>query len=178
MAIYYPELFCSVGDKLIVKKDILFNDFHLTKDEVCIVENIIGYGIDLVSSKGIEFRLLNSQMSEFFNSPKESEKRIKLEINIMDVINKSTVYYKIIQELSGKSEEKNEISTLDIVTFIKDFEIKDVVTIPAGTKFHIAIENQFCNLYDVNTKRKVLRMNQKEIEKYCQLEGQIAEVIY
>jgi hypothetical protein len=70
MAIYLPELFCAIGDELVLKKEIIFDDFQLNKDEVCIVENIIGYGIDLVSSEGIEFRLLNSQMCEFFNSPK------------------------------------------------------------------------------------------------------------
>jgi hypothetical protein len=71
-------LFCAVGDKLLAKKEIHENSLNkVNKDDVCIVKDIIEYGIDLVSLNGFEFRLMNSQMSEYFNSADESIKIIR-----------------------------------------------------------------------------------------------------
>jgi hypothetical protein len=93
------ELFCAVGDKLVAKKEIrekllmyvpvtkcvwdTTNSLNkVNKHDVCIVKDIIEYGIgifqiDLVSLNGFEFILINSQMSEFFNSVDESIKIIR-----------------------------------------------------------------------------------------------------
>lgn len=63
-----PKLNCSIGDKLIVKKEIIFDDFTIYPDDYCIVDGIVGYGIDLKTSKGIDIRILNSQIPIYFKT--------------------------------------------------------------------------------------------------------------
>lgn len=54
-------LFCEIGTSLIVKKELLLeNDIIVEVGEKCRVEDIIGFGFDIISSKGIEIRVMNS----------------------------------------------------------------------------------------------------------------------
>lgn len=67
-----PDLYCSKGDILTLIKQIQVSDNEkaivLEIGTAFRVENIIGYGFDLVRIDGnpIEIRILNSEMPEFF----------------------------------------------------------------------------------------------------------------
>lgn len=63
-----PDLVCQIGQKLKVKDDITFEGgLVIKKNETCIVENIKGYGFDIVTDKDKEYlRIMNSQMLKYF----------------------------------------------------------------------------------------------------------------
>lgn len=63
-----PTLVCNIGQKLKLKEDIIYEDINLTvkKGENCIVEDIKGYGFDIVTDKGIDLRFMNSQILDYF----------------------------------------------------------------------------------------------------------------
>lgn len=93
MAIYYPELFCDIGTQLKLKKgkELTIGEITITdSDSDVIVNDIIGYGFDLLA-KGKLFRLLNSQMGEYFILPPKNNKTItrinKVYLNKKIIIN-------------------------------------------------------------------------------------------
>ena len=74
-----PKLFCEKGTTLRLKKDFTLPYYkeygfevekteHVSKGTLFKVENIVGYGFDLVSldSKKTEARFINSSMPEYF----------------------------------------------------------------------------------------------------------------
>lgn len=179
MAIYFPELFCEIGDELILKKDIVFDDVTLSKDLIYTVENIIGYGIDLKGPLGEEFRIMNSQMDNYFYTP-DVTKAIISEIiseTLGGEIEKPDIIKKIAKDLGGKHKSKKQANTsyFEVVMFTRKFEIKNVITIETGTRFFFEIDEGFFNLFDVNNHRKVLRLNQKEMNEYCEVENALVE---
>lgn len=66
-------LFCKIGDHLKTKRAIISDVGAIleNKDEYCKVVDIVGYGIDMVTKSNIEFRIMNSLMSEYFYSNDE-----------------------------------------------------------------------------------------------------------
>ena len=64
-----PKLFCEEGTRLVsIKEIILDNDKIIPTGSKAQVEDIIGYGFDIFvySDAGIDIRILNSQMGEYF----------------------------------------------------------------------------------------------------------------
>lgn len=172
MAIYFPELFCNKGQSLKVKKDIIYeNGTVVHKGEICYVVNIVEYGFDILTSKKIELRFLNSEMPEFFE-------KVNLEMNsdFRFVISNSPAFNKIVNDLSGSTIAEKLVKEQNVIMFTSDFMVRNAnVTFYKGDKFFYIEDDGYYNLYDVNSYRKVLRMNAKEVAQYCQLQTAPAE---
>ncbi|MBX2949777.1 MAG: hypothetical protein KF704_10920 [Crocinitomicaceae bacterium] len=149
MAIYYPEMYCGIGSTLKVKKtfeiefdDGTIQDFSL--DDLCIVEDIVGYGFNIKAMNDSKiFRIKNGQMID---------------------------YFKLI-ELIPYTEKipPNNFDSFPLVTFKKKFKIDDVVRISVNDVFRHEISKTdkiFHNLYDMYSRRLVLRLNDDEFEEY------------
>lgn len=172
MAIYFPRLFCDIGQKLIVRDNIVFDGgTTIAKGEICIVKNIKGYGFDIASEKDrIEFRIMNSEMGNNFllffpNIPSE----IKVKSTITNLVN----------ALTGKeTDDSNKNETLnkfrDVLMFTKDFAIKDTITIPNGERFYYEEDDGYYDLFDVKDDWRLLRMKEKEVQEFCQFQNAMA----
>lgn len=148
MAIYYPEMYCGVGSTLKVKKtfeiefdDVTTQDFSL--DDLCIVEDIVGYGFNIKAMNDSKiFRIKNGQMAD---------------------------YFELIELIPYTEKIPNNFNSFPLVIFKKKFKIDDVVCISVNDVFRHEISKTdkiFHNLYDMNSRRLVLRLNDDEFEKY------------
>ena len=179
MAIYFPKLFCEVGQRLKLKKEIIFNSGKsLSVGDICIVVNLIGYGFDIVSEKEmIEFRILNSKMPEFFNKygkqPKESARKLIARQVAAIVSPKGSVTKIVVMEEENENSKK---ILYDVLMFTKDFTIKDILTIRHGERFYFEEVKGYYDLYDVKDGWRLLRMKEKEVEEFCQLQPSPVEV--
>jgi hypothetical protein len=154
MAIYFPPLFCGKGSKLNVREsfEIEFDDGFkqkLSTGEICSVKDIIGYGYDLKSDKSDNvFRIMNSSMSHYF-----------------DIIEKEEPE-SVLNNFEYKFEDGVE------VRFKKDFKMKDVVQIKKGQQFlHFkdTKNRTYHDLFSLDGKSKVVRMNNFEFEEYIEI---------
>ncbi len=142
MAIYFPELYCPKGSVVEAIRDIEFDDFKISKNQKCYVDDIIGYGFDLYPlwDKTKLFRIKNGQMSSYFKvfaSPK------------LDQLDITFSNYK--------------------ARFKKEFSIDSVVTVKKGEEFYFDIDKTdkiFYNLY--NDERKVLRLKESEANDFLE----------
>lgn len=169
MAIYFPKLFCVKGQRLKLKKDIVLpSGKNLFEGDICFVEDIIGYGFDIVSEKKqIEFRVINSNMNEYFYKYDE--------INVSHIPKIGIVA--LVDELTGKTQQVEIVPKFrDVLMFTKDFTIKDIVTIRHGERFYFKEDNGYFDLFDVNDGWRILRMKEKEVQHFCQLQTSPAEI--
>lgn len=148
MAIFYPEMYCGIGSTLQVKKtfEIEFENGTIRKyllNEMCIVEDIIGYGYNLkeVNDSRV-FRILNGDMVD---------------------------YFELIKLVPFVEKIPENFDSFSLVTFKKNFKIDGVVNISVNEVFkhEISMTNKtFHNLYSIKSKRLVLRMRNDEFEEY------------
>lgn len=142
------------GQKLVLKTELKFDDIIIPVGETCVVEDIIGYGFDIKSSESVEFRIMNSVMGNYFNSP---------------VISSFDEGHRV----SGRREAElieYMLWNQNLIMFTSDFEIKNVVVIRTGERFYYYVDGANHNLYDPIDMRQEIRMGENEIEKYCQLQ--------
>lgn len=66
-----PKLVCGVRQNLIAKQEIKFDEFTILKGELCVVDNIVGYGFNILTKKDNKLlRVLNSQLLLYFDLEK------------------------------------------------------------------------------------------------------------
>lgn len=153
MALYYPPLFCGPGTTLKAIKDFEIESENgdirtVAIGDKCVVDDIKGYGHDIkIDNTEIGFRILNSSMPAYF-----------------EIIDKVEPEY----DLGDFDYHENEGS---LATLIKDFEIKNVVTISAGQQFLSFLDARedgvFYDLFSVANKARILRMKESEFREYC-----------
>ena len=148
MAIFYPEMYCGIGSTLKVKKtfEIEFDDGttqHYSLDDLCIVEDIVGYGFNIKALNNSKiFRMKNGQMVD---------------------------YFELIELIPYIEKIPNNFDSFPLVTFKKEFKIDDVVCVLVNDIFRHEISKTdkiFHNLYDINSRRLVLRLNDEEFQEY------------
>ena len=152
MATYFPPLFCGINSILKLTKDLTIEYENgeiviYLKGEECIVVDIIGYGFNIQRlSGGQVFRLMNSSMNEYF----EITNNVAVD-NSFD-----TSPYEGQQ---GK-----------LVHLIKDYVLKDVISISKGVQFIHFVDNTnkgiFHDLLTTEKREKVLRMKDVEFIEY------------
>ena len=152
MAIYFPPLFCGINSILKLTKDLTIEYENgeiviYLKGEECIVVDIIGYGYNIQRlSGGQVFRLMNSSMNEYF----EITSNIPVD-NSFD-----TSHYEGQQ---GK-----------LVHLIKDYILKDVISISKGIQFIHFVDKTdkgiFHDLLTTEKGEKILRMKDAEFIEY------------
>lgn len=128
MAIYYDKLFCSEGQELRVKNDIFFNNARIMAGALCTVDKIVGYGFDMRSQGDIEFRIMNSQMSDYFE-PGVPVQYAKIEAEGYIVFSKDMVYgsHAIYrgQKFIVKDTKDGYHELFDCLTFEKAIRMSD-----------------------------------------------------
>ncbi|MCL6219442.1 hypothetical protein [Zunongwangia pacifica] len=152
MALYFPPLFCGKGTKLRSLKnfEVGFEDeenLNVLAADQLVVDEIIGYGFNIRKdfSKKI-FRIMNSNMSEYFDIIEKVEPEIDL---------------KVVEKRNKKGK---------MICLAKNFEIKNVIKFPKGREFlHIEETKtlkKFHELFSKDGKNIILRMTGKEFEEY------------
>ena len=152
MATYFPPLFCGINSILKLTKDLTIEYENgetviYLKGEECIVVDIIGYGFNIQRlSGGQVFRLMNSSMNEYF----------EITNNVAVDNSFETSHYEGQQ---GK-----------LVHLIKDYILKDVISISKGVQFINFVDKTdkgiFHDLLTIEKREKVLRMKDVEFIEY------------
>jgi len=141
-------MFCGIGSTLKVIKafKIEFENNEIKEylpNQTCIVEDIIGYGYNLKAENDQNiFRINNGSMKDNFE---------------------------IIDKIECDEDTYDNISELPLITFKKNFEIKDVVKIATGEIYRHELDKSdkiFHNIYSNEEKRIILRMKDEEFKEY------------
>ena len=148
--IYIPPAFCGINAKLKLKKELMQDGIIIPEGTICKVVDLIGfaYMIELENPKNdVLLRFKNGEMDDYFYILQAGE---KLWIE-KDFIENCSLFKVIL--------------TSAIV-------IKDVVCLEKSKEFYASKDivddgKIYWNLFDIETKERILRLRNDEYIMYC-----------